>query len=340
MIVVGGETLVDLVTREAPGVKDAGLPEVLAHLAPALGGGPFNVAIAAGRQGAPVRFLTAMSRDLYGQAARRALEGSGVGLELIQDSGKPTSLAMALTGADGAARYTFYVEGTADRAVEDPGPLPAETTLACFGTLSLVLEPGASAYEAVMRREASRGTAVCLDPNIRAALIEDPAAYRARFESWLPELALLKLSDDDASWLADGADPGEAARGWAGRGPAAVVLTRGADGLEIYLAGREPIRIPGVSVTVADTIGAGDTVMGTLVTRLHALVDAHRSAHPELTPREAAVRVTPEEWKEAAERANVAAAINTSRHGANPPTDAEISAYLAAAPAIGDQTSG
>ena len=122
-------------------------------------------------------------------------------------------------GPDGSARYSFHVEGTADREVEHPGPLPAEITIVSLGTLSLLLEPGASRYERLLREHAAGGGLTVLDPNIRPAMVTDPAAYRARFASWLPDIGLLKLSIEDAAWLADDGDPDEAVARLARPGP-------------------------------------------------------------------------------------------------------------------------
>nr|WP_306687254.1 PfkB family carbohydrate kinase [Corynebacterium xerosis] len=67
MIVVGGEMLVDLVPVAGTGAAGAAGPDLRPHL----GGGPFNVAIAAGRQGAEVGFLSRLSTDAYGRAGWR-----------------------------------------------------------------------------------------------------------------------------------------------------------------------------------------------------------------------------------------------------------------------------
>src|SRR5207244_8246736 len=134
---------------------------------------------------------------------------------------------------EGSARYGFYFEGTADRLVADPGPLPDDTAAIALGTCSLVLEPGASVYERILLREAAGGRVVCVDPNIRPALIADPQAYRTRLRGWLPSLGVLKVSDEDAVWLA-GDDPDSGARAWLRAGVSAVVVTRGATGLVAY----------------------------------------------------------------------------------------------------------
>ncbi|MFC6093287.1 carbohydrate kinase family protein [Saccharothrix lopnurensis] len=307
MIVVAGEALVDLVPT--PG----------GDLAPRLGGGPYNVAVAAGRLEAPVGFLSRVSADLFGDRLVERLHASGVRTDLVQRGPEPTTLAVVGLADDGSARYSFYVEGTADRLVADPGPLPDDVRAVSFGTLSLVLEPGASAYERVLRREADRGALTVLDPNIRAGLIDDPVAYRARYASWLPHVGLLKVSVEDARWLADlpaDAPEGEVlevVRGW--HGPAAVVLTRGSGGLAVLTASGDVIHVPPTPVDVVDTIGAGDTVQGALLAWLH---------HHDALSTEAVRGLDDGRWRAALAHAGAAAAITCSRAGAEPPFRAEL----------------
>ncbi|PSL54061.1 fructokinase [Saccharothrix carnea] len=309
MIVVAGEALVDLV------------PTSEGDLSPRLGGGPYNVAVAAGRLEAPVGFLSRVSSDLFGDRLLERLHASNVRTDLVQRGDQPTTLAVVGLADDGSARYSFYVEGTADRQVTDPGPLPAGTKAVSFGTLSLVLEPGASTYERVLWREAERGALTVLDPNIRAGLIHDPMAYRDRYDSWLPHVGLLKVSVEDARWLADlPADASEddvleVVRDWQGAGPAAVVLTRGGDGLAVLTAAGDVIRVPPTPVDVVDTIGAGDTVQGALLAWLHD--------HDALSV-EAVRGLDAGKWGEALAYAGAAAAITCSRAGAEPPFKREL----------------
>jgi fructokinase len=304
VIVVAGEALVDLV------------PTAGGDLSPRLGGGPYNVAVAAGRLDAPVSFLSRVSSDLFGDRLIERLHASNVRTDLVQRGEQPTTLAVVGLADDGSARYSFYVEGTADRLVADPGPLPENVTALSLGTLGMVLEPGASAYEAMLRREAARGVLTVLDPNIREALITDPAAYRARFASWLPDVRLLKISDDDAAWLTEGADPVAAAKTWIESGVDAVVLTRGAEGLAVITAAGELAHVPSRKVTVVDTIGAGDTVQGALLAWLHT----HDVA--DLASLDAGA------WREALAFAAKAASITVSRSGAEPPTSADMASAV------------
>jgi fructokinase len=236
-----------------------------------------------------------------------------VNLTQLQRGPEPTTLALTSIGADGSAQYSFYLEGTADRLVVDPGELPRTVGALAFGTLSMVLEPGASVYEQLLHRSSSEGRLTLLDPNIRAGVIDDPDGYRRRFASWLPSLDIVKVSDDDAEWLGLG-DAGTDPADWIEAGVGAVVTTHGADGLSV----RTPdftTHVPGLTVDVIDTIGAGDTICGAM---LHWL-GTHRFLEPAL-----ARAMTRNDWSEALTFAARAAAVTVSRPGADPPWAGEL----------------
>ncbi|MFE2301402.1 carbohydrate kinase [Streptomyces sp. NPDC059445] len=300
MIVVAGEALIDLVPQGSG---------ALAGLLPRLGGGPYNTAVALGRLGSPTAFCSRVSRDAFGEALLSGLVTAGVDVSSVERGGEPTTLAVATIGTDGSAAYSFYVEGTADRLFAAPDQLPDGTRAVSFGTCSLVLEPGASAYEELMRTAAARGVFTALDPNIRTGLIPDPDAYRARFKSWLPSVSLLKLSEEDARWL--GGTPSE----WLAAGPSAVVITRGGDGLTAFTRDGAVHSVPGEPVDVVDTIGAGDTVNAAL---LHGLATRDALSATALT------ELSPKGWTELLRFAARAAAVTCSRAGAEPPYAREL----------------
>lgn len=273
----------------------------------AAGRGPYNTALALGRLGAEVAFCSRVSSDGFGESLLAGLRAAGVDLSLVQRGPEPTTLAVPSLAPDGSAAYGFYVEGTADRLFTLPEALPAGTRALALGTCSLALEPGASAYEALLRRESGRGLLTLLDPNIRPALITDPTAYRARFLSWLPYVSVLKLSEEDARWL------GGRVSDWLAAGPSAVVLTRGEDGLVVRTREGAQYTAAARRVVVADTIGAGDTVNAAL---LHRLAGPSAPAGP---------ADGPVDWPGVLAYAAHAAALTCTRAGAEPPYAAELS---------------
>ncbi|CCQ17730.1 PfkB domain protein [Rhodococcus sp. AW25M09] len=308
-ILVCGEALVDLVpVHEGP------------LLSPKLGGGPFNVAISIGRLGSPVAYLSRISRDAFGEQILASLRDAGVDVAWVQRGDEPTTLAMTTLAEDGSAEYSFYADGTADRLVADPGDLPDEISVLSFGTLSLLYEPGASMYAGLLHRARAAGKLTMLDPNIRPAAIDSTSGditadgFRDRFRSWLPSIDILKVSEDDAHWLGLGTQ-GTTVDDWLAAGVTAVVMTRGGDGLSVFIAEGET-SVPGVAVDVVDTIGAGDTVHGALLSFLQKESIITSNAVKEMSK---------QDWQQALAFAAKAAAITVSRPGADPPWASEAS---------------
>ncbi|MBY4212706.1 carbohydrate kinase [Rhodococcus fascians] len=317
-ILVCGEALVDLVpVHEGP------------LLSPKLGGGPFNVAISIGRLGSPVAYLSRISRDSFGEQILASLRDAGVDISWVQRGDEPTTLAMTTLAEDGSAEYSFYADGTADRLVADPGDLPDEISVLSFGTLSLLYEPGASVYAELLHRARAAGKLTMLDPNIRPAAIDSTSGditadgFRDRFRSWLPSIDILKVSEDDSHWLGLGTQ-GTTVDDWLAAGVTAVVMTRGGDGISVFTASgettatgvtaAEEVSVPGVAVDVVDTIGAGDTVHGALLSYLEKETIITSKAVQEMTG---------EDWRRALSFAATAAAITVSRPGADPPWASE-----------------
>jgi len=308
VIVVGGEALVDLVDDHE-------------SLRPVAGGGPFNTAIAFGRLEIPVAFLGSISRDTYGEMLVDRLVVAGVDTSLIRRSDAPTPHAVVHRQHDGRNDYTFQLSGTSllDMSPEDLPVLPDTAWAVHVGTLALAVDPPATAYEALVEREAGRRQIV-FDPNVRPAIFGDAAEYRRRFERLAQLADLIKLSDDDAAWIYPGLSTDEVLELVLGLGPRIVALTRGEHGA--VAASREAfVDIDVIPVAVVDTVGAGDSFGAALVA---ALVDdgafgpgATRTADDALLKRAVGYAVA-------------ASAITCTRAGAVPPSRDEIDAHLRA----------
>ena len=280
------------------------------------GGSPFNIALAVARLGVPAGFLSRLSRDLFGDLLMAAMRDDGVDTGLVRRGDEPSTLAFVDAAPGQEPRYAFFAVGSADRSLA-PSDLPASLpdSVAClhFGSNSLAQEPSATTLEALMRRESGRRV-LSLDPNIRPSLIADPAAYRRRFEGWIRHAGIVKLSRADFAWLYPGAALDTVIDDWLQRGPQLVIVTRGADGA---VARTRKIRaeIPGIAITVVDTIGAGDTFHGALLARLFR--------HRQLS-RQRLGQLDEASLVAALDYGNRAAAINCARAGMDPPRAGEL----------------
>jgi fructokinase len=233
---------------------------------PVVGGGPANTAKALARLGHTVDFIDGISTDAYGVNARKELERDGVGLSLSLSSDKPTCTATVLLDSHGSASYEFLIGGTATFDFAHswlPDPERLKPSVLHIGTLVTIVEPASSIlYEWAVKT--AEFAPVVFDPNVRSSVVADRDKYRAAVEKWVGISSVVKLSDDDISWLYPDQSMDEVAKNWIAGGASLVVITRGAQGIIGYTEhGLE--EVDGAKVAVVDTVGAGDTVGAILV---------------------------------------------------------------------------
>lgn len=307
MILSCGEALIDMLPRQTTTGEPA--------FAPHAGGAVFNTAIALGRLGASSGFLSGISTDLFGEMLTAVLAQSQVDSSLCIRSARPTTLAFVRL-VDGQASYAFYDENTAGRMITpaDLPALPASVGAMFFGGISLMVEPGGATYEALMTREAGSARVLMIDPNIRPGFIADAAAYRARIARMIGMAQIVKLSDEDLHWLEGPGEIAAQARGLLARGPKLVLVTEGAKGAHGFTAGHSAFQ-PAQKVTVADTVGAGDTFNAGVLAALD------RSG---VLGRDGLARLGEADLVAALDLGVRAAAVTVSRAGANPPWAHEI----------------
>lgn len=299
---VVGEALIDVVRRADGSVSE--------HP----GGSPLNVAIGLARLGRGVDLLTWFGADSHGQALIDHLAESGVDLVPGSSTADRTSLATAILDAAGAATYVFDLSWHVPAGWTAPAvpPLVVHT-----GSIGAILEPGGADVARILAEH--RATAsITYDPNMRPSLMPPPEQTRPMVEALVALSDVVKVSDEDLAWLEPGSDPLDVARRWATTGPAAVVVTRGGDGAVAFTSTGEVVEVVAPRVTVADTVGAGDSFMGGLIDGLWGagLLGADR--------RTALHAAGPTTWSAVLDRCARIAAITVSRPGANPPTAAEL----------------
>ncbi|MDP2120967.1 MAG: carbohydrate kinase [Hoeflea sp.] len=305
MIICCGEALIDMLPRTTTAGEDA--------FAPYAGGAVFNTAIALGRLGLPTGFFTGLSSDMFGDVLRDVLGKSGVDHGFCATLDLHTTLAFVRL-TNGQASYAFFDENTAGRMITE-AHLPefgAEVEALHFGAISLIPDPCGATYESLMRRECG-ARVISLDPNIRPGFIPDKAAHRARIDRMIAMSDILKMSDEDLEWFGM-ADMESAAKAWLGNGPSLVVFTRGPKGAVGFTRDHR-VEVDGEKVTVADTVGAGDTFNAGILASLRRDGVLDR----------AAIRLlSADQIGNALRLGAKAAAVTVSRPGANPPWAREI----------------
>ncbi|PUE09083.1 hypothetical protein B9Z51_09175 [Limnohabitans sp. T6-5] len=288
------------------------------QLRPLMGGSPYNLARAAALRGAPVTYLNPLSTDNFGQQLRAQLMSDGVQL-LAQPSRKPTSLAVVQV-KDGQPSYGFYREGIADRDYSVESVLAAlkaaSPGILHTGSLALV-PPEHEKVLAIVQGAKALGWTVSVDINLRPKLAGHLADYVAAVRSVMVLADWVKASDEDLETLGfEGVKLAESARLVAELRSSAIpgalsriALTFGSDGAYLDIDGQHH-SLPVPSITVADTVGAGDTFWGNTLADWALQTDG------------AAQRVAT-----TLELSMKAAAINCTRQGCQPPTRAEVLAF-------------
>jgi fructokinase len=289
------------------------------RLLPLMGGSPFNMARAAALRGARVAYLNPLSTDLFGQGMAQRLQRDGVALQ-GGHSRLPTSLAVVQV-TDGQPSYGFYREGIADRDYTVDGITallrqPKTPGILHTGSL-LLIPPEHTQVVAILKAAREMGWTISVDINLRPKVAPDLAQYVQALHEVIALTDWLKASDEDLETMGFAhVAIGESARlvgelrkdvtsGVLSR----VALTFGGEGAYLDIEGQSH-HLPVPRISVADTVGAGDTFWGNTL------------ADWALQPEDAAGRVA-----STLDSSMKAAAINCTRQGCQPPTWAEVQAF-------------
>ena len=296
-LLVVGEALVDVLSTPAGRQEHPG-------------GSPLNVAIGLARLGASVTLATQLGTDARGRSIARHLRDSGVRLARgAVDESRPTSSATATIGADGSATYEFDIDW-------DITGLPSAGFEAVHtGSIGALLAPGAEAVAACVENSGD-GVLRSFDPNIRPSVLGGRDEVLPLVERLARSSTVVKMSDEDARWLHPELDPLAVSSHYARLGVQIVVVTLGAEG-SLLRVGDDTAAIPSQTVSVVDTVGAGDSFMAGLLFALTSSVGVTR-----VVGRTAALG----DIAQAARFAAACAAITVSRPGADLPRKDEVRA--------------
>ncbi len=263
MFVVGGESLIDLVSEPK---KSDGIIHLQAHQ----GGSPYNCAIALARLGNKTGFLCPVSKDGFGDYLLEPLKQAGVSVLLKKRVKEPSSLAVVTLDERGQANYQFY--RAADRAFDIDKmilSLPKRLDLYQIGGFCAIEPNDAQIWEQVARSALQKGATLSIDPNIRPSLVNDFAAYKQRLNRFFDLVHLIKLSVEDLAALDASLSIKEHVKALlARRNCRLVIVTDGENGSKAF--SEQGAASAGIyrAATFGDTVGAGDALMAGVLTIL------------------------------------------------------------------------
>ncbi|WP_421081331.1 ribokinase [Serratia fonticola] len=267
----------------------------------AFGGKGANQAVAAGRSGADIAFIACVGEDDIGERIRQQLATDRIDTQPIEAiTGSTTGVALIFVNAEG--ENVIGIDAGANAAVTPDYLNRYRQRVIDADALLMQLESPLETVIAAAKLAKQHQTQVILNP---APACELPDELLAMIDMITPnETEAQRLTGIAVN---NDADAERAANILHDKGIGCVIITLGSRGVWLSENGKGKL-VPGFKVKAVDTIAAGDTFNGALVTALlegKVMSDALRFAH-------------------------AAAAIAVTRPGAQPsvPWREEIDAFL------------
>ncbi|KAJ4813949.1 PfkB-like carbohydrate kinase family protein [Rhynchospora pubera] len=302
-VVCLGEMLIDFV----PTVSGLSLSEAPAFKK-APGGAPANVAVGISRLGGSSAFVGKVGEDEFGYMLANILKENSVNNSGLRfDPGARTALAFVTLRSDGEREFMFYRNPSADMLLKEEEldlELIRKAKIFHYGSISLITEPSRSAHVAAAKAAKDSGVLLSYDPNLRLPLWPSADSAREGILSIWDIADIIKISEEEISFLTQGEDPYDDAvvRKLFHPNLKLLLVTEGPDGCRYY-SKEFSGRVPGIKVSAVDTTGAGDAFVAGILSQL--------AADQSLIKDEARLR-------EALKFANVCGALTVTERGAIP----------------------
>lgn len=275
------------------------------------GGAPCNVLAMAAKLGYHTAFIGKVGKDCFGEQLRETLKETGIGTEyLLTDEEVHTTLAIVHTLPDGDRDFSFYRNPGADMMLaekEIPEEVIRSSRIFHFGTLSMTHTGVRAATKKAVTTAREAGCIVSFDPNLRPTLWSSLKEAREQALWGIEHCHILKISDDELTWLTEKEDLTEGAKWIQSRYRVPLIfVTMGKKGSRVYFKKNQVEAASFVRKDTIDTTGAGDTFWGCILAgilekkmemlakeELEEMLTFANSAASIITARKGALRVMP-----------------------------------------------
>ncbi|VYU18878.1 ribokinase [Metakosakonia massiliensis] len=241
----------------------------------AFGGKGANQAVAAGRSGADIAFIACTGDDDTGERVRNQLQTDNIDIAPVSVvAGESTGVALIFVNQEG--ENVIGIHAGANAALSLARIEAQRDLIAGADALLMQLESPVESVLAAARIAHENHTIVALNPAPARLLSDDLLALVDIItpnETEAEKLTGIRVENDS--------DAARAAQALHAKGIKTVIITLGSRGVWASVKG-EGRRVAGFKVKAVDTIAAGDTFNGALMTALlekRALDDAIRFAH-------------------------------------------------------------
>lgn len=241
----------------------------------AFGGKGANQAVAAGRSGANIAFIACTGEDDIGERVRQQLANDRIDVAPVSViAGESTGVALIFVNGEG--ENVIGIHAGANAALSPALVEAQKTRIAQADALLMQLESPLESVMLAAKIAHQHQTQVILNPAPARELSDELLALVDIItpnETEAEKLTGIRVENDD--------DAAKAAQALHSKGIDTVIITLGSRGVWASVKG-EGQRVPGFKVQAIDTIAAGDTFNGALITALledKPLNEAIRFAH-------------------------------------------------------------
>lgn len=241
----------------------------------AFGGKGANQAVAAGRSGASIAFIACTGDDDTGERIRKQLVSDNIDVEPVSTiAGESTGVALIFVNGEG--ENVIGIHAGANAALSPALVEAQRERIAQASALLMQLESPIESVLAAAKIAHQHQTVVALNPAPARELPDELLTLVDIItpnETEAEKLTGIAIKNDD--------DAAKAAQALHNKGIKTVIITLGSRGVWASVEGKGQ-RVPGFKVEAVDTIAAGDTFNGALITALleeKPLADAIRFAH-------------------------------------------------------------
>lgn len=254
-VVVIGETLIDLISEE----ETDSLFEATTFRK-YLGGSPANIATTVAKLGGQAAIISKTGIGAFGQFLKAELRRAGVKTDYMVMDHRVHTTVIFVSRTKGTPDFEALRSGDyhlEPQEVSEEAIRRAKVIHA--STFALSREPCRAAVERAFQLAQTQGKIISLDPNYSPKIWPDYPEAMEVLRHMMGYATLAKPSLDDARRIfGEGKSPEAYIDLFHALGPQVIVLTMGAEGIILSVAGQRT-HIPAQPVNIVDATGAGDS---------------------------------------------------------------------------------
>jgi fructokinase len=236
------------------------------------GGAPTNVAAMVAKLGQSSVLLTKIGDDDEGKMILETLRQLGVDTNHIKvTDAHDTTVAKVQVDKKGQRTFTFDRRNAADLFLTkediDPNLFEAGDILH-FGSVNLVPSLSRKAHEFAIDLAKKNNLILSFDPNLRFNLWPNPLALREAVKEFMLGVDIFKVTEEELNFIFPDMSIEAAIEKVFQARITWLILSKGDQGLVAYQAKQKPLIIKGNKVKAIDTTGAGDALIGALLSKI------------------------------------------------------------------------